>query len=190
MATSVGDRVDYSDLNNWYTTFNNLARNYTNGVSTIAKPSSDAPVLASDVNNLHGLIKKFKTDYYLGSQSAMWPAYTNVTVGNPVQAINLNAIIGTYSNASRVKCKNNATNNKGRHDSTCPRGTNSSTCNNGTNNDGTMYNGSSTPTTNRRGTCRRGMYNAGTCQSGRNSCGTKGSGRAANILNSQSNNSN
>lgn len=54
MATTVGSRVDYSDLRNWYNTFNNLANNFSNGITALTVPANDAhAVRATEINNLH-----------------------------------------------------------------------------------------------------------------------------------------
>ena len=187
MAVSVGSVIAYSDLSAWYDAFNNLARTYSNGIATISKPSSGGTIRAAEINNLHSMISRFRTDKFLGTQSAYWPTGTNVSAGNVIYAASVTAAITrAYSNASRVKCKNTATNNSGRHSSSCRSGRNSSSCSNGRNSvqctygrneNGARYNGASRSTPDSNGDCRKGYHNSGTCQSGRDSCGTKTCGR-------------
>lgn len=68
MAVSTGSKALYSDLKNWYDVFNNLASNYSNGISTLTVPSSSSKISASNINNLNDKIDAFRADYYLGTK--------------------------------------------------------------------------------------------------------------------------
>ena len=67
LAVSTGSQVSYSDLKNWYDTFNNLSANYSDNISTLAVPASGSKTLASNLNNLHAKITEFRSDTYLGT---------------------------------------------------------------------------------------------------------------------------
>lgn len=129
MSTGRGDKAAYSDVKNWYDTFNNLASNYSNGIGTLAVPSAGARINASDINNLHSKINSFRSDAYLGTQAGWWPTGTNVSAGAQITNGSLSSILTTVSNASRVKCRNTATNSKGaqsngtRNNGACEWGT-------------------------------------------------------------------
>lgn len=114
MAVSTGNKVLYSDLTNWYTVFNNLAKNYSNGISQLTTPASGSKISATNVNNLNAKITEFRNDYYLGTQAAWWPVGTNVTVGNLITPA-LTGILGVVSNATKVICKNIANNSSGTY---------------------------------------------------------------------------
>ena len=168
MATTQGSKALHSDIQNWYTVFNNLASNYSSGITTLTVPSSGAKITAAQINNLHAKIKAFQSDYYLGTQAAWWPTGTNAVSGSHIKPTNLSAIINTVSNASKVKCKNianyingdcpNGPCNNGSKNNTCIYGTrqigpNSSACTSGS-----MSNGACNP----KGTCTSGTMSSGT----------------------------
>lgn len=167
MATTQGEKALLSDLNSWQTIFNNLASNYSNGVSTVALTTSNTSITASQINTLHARITSFRADKYLGTQAAWWPTGTNVTVGNPITPANLTAIINTVSNASKVKCKNEASNSSGD----CPngdhnRGNRDNTCKYGTRTSGFLTSGCTS------GAMSNGTWNPnGSCTSGKNTDG-------------------
>lgn len=81
LAVSTGSKALYSDLTNWYTVFNNLASNYSNGITTLATPASGSKISATNINNLNDKIDEFRSDYYLGTKSEWWPVGSDVTVG-------------------------------------------------------------------------------------------------------------
>lgn len=139
MATTQGEKALFSDLVSWHNVLNNLATNYSDGVSTVSLPSEGAAIGASRINTLHDRITKFRSDKYLGTQAAWWPVPTNVVQGEHIKPANLTAILGTVSNASKVKCKNIAKNSSG----SCPngnynRGNRNNTCKYGTRQSGTL----------------------------------------------------
>lgn len=67
MAVSTGSKALYSDLKNWYDTFNSLASNYSSGISTLTVPASGSKISATNINNLHNKIAEFRSDTYLGT---------------------------------------------------------------------------------------------------------------------------
>lgn len=67
MAVSTGNKALYSDLTNWYSVFNSLAANYSNGITQLTTPASGSKISATNVNNLNAKITEFRNDYYLGT---------------------------------------------------------------------------------------------------------------------------
>ena len=195
MAVSTGSQALYSDMKNWYDVFNNLASNYSNGISTLTVPSSGSKISATHINNLNDKIDEFRSDYYLGTKSAWWPIGSDVTVGTLIKP-GLTGILGVVSNATKVVCRNIANNSSGTYscgsyssgansygiksNGTLASGSNS--CGektyganvNGTYGNGAMGNGPCPHTMNSSGSnqnadCPNGLCNSGTCGSGTNS---------------------
>lgn len=67
MAVSQGNKALYSDLKNWYDTFNSLATNYSNNLTALTVPSSGSKISATNINNLHSRIAAFRSDKFLGT---------------------------------------------------------------------------------------------------------------------------
>lgn len=172
MSTGRGDKAAYSDVKNWYDTFNNLARNYSNGIGTLTVPSAGARISASDINNLHSKINSFRSDAYLGTQAGWWPTGTNVGTGALISSGSLSSILTAVSNASRVKCKNTATNAKGAHNNEVHWNEN---CSNGKWENGDYGDGRWS-----RGEKGNGDNWNGTCNSGKNYSGQQSRGQRGN----------
>lgn len=182
MATTQGSKALYNDVKNWYTVFNNLAANYSSGITPLTVPSSGTNITAAQINNLHDKIDAFRKDYYLKTVSAYWPQGVDVVKGSHIKPINLSAILATVSNAAKVVCKNTAacssgTQGSGTHDngvmsntkhgcytqsyqgnapwthSNGDKGCYTYSC--GTKDDGAYSNGSEIDITNSRGTINR-----------------------------------
>lgn len=193
MATTQGNKALLSDIKSWYTTFNNLASKYSNGIASLTAPAADSSITAAQINNLHAKITSFRSDKYLGTKAAWWPTGTNAVKGNPIKPSNLTAILGVVSNATKVKCKNTANNSYGSSSTTCTSGSRScSSCGNTTNAKYCTKTCSSVctltgkdPYTCNYGTKTSGFHNSGTaCSSGTNTSGKKTCGTTIDISNS------
>lgn len=169
MATTQGSKALYSDVKNWYTVFNNLASNYSNGITTLTVPSSGAKITATQINNLHDKIDAFRNDYYLGTVSSYWPQGTDATKGEKITPTGISSILATISNASKVVCKNLATNLSGAY----PNGNHSSgTCSSQCSPYGSCTSGGNSGQTGYYNSCPRGLNSNTPKTNGDYSCGT------------------
>lgn len=132
MAISAGQSLAYNDLKSIYNSFNTFIANYGGSIGQLTVPDS-SKVRASDVNNLNTKITAFKNDTYLKTQTSWW-VNASVTAGNKVYATDMNGIITTQGNFSKVKCRNSATNSRacshGTDTQSCSYGQNTVTCSN------------------------------------------------------------
>lgn len=118
MAISQGSLASYSDLANYYNTFNNFIATYGGNITQLTIPSQNKKIEASDVNNLDGKITEFQSETYLSTQASWW-VNANVTVGDLIQAIDWDNVNTTVTNMARVQCRNISTNNKGNNGECC-----------------------------------------------------------------------
>ncbi len=157
-----GETLSYTELKNWYTTFNNVISNYGGNLSTKSVPSSGSKAVASNINNLFTAINEMANEEYLGTQSSLYSTdYTVVASGGKITRSSTTPISNTASKITQIKCRNKISYSCG-------------TNNNGTNSDSYNYNG----------TCSSGSCSNGSCSYSTRMCGSKSSGNWSNGNNS------
>ena len=163
MAVEQNQLVEYSDLSDYYTSFNTFIQNYTNGtISTVVLPPIDSNVQPSDLTNLNTKIDSFQSDEFLGTESSLWiKATPPPTVGGLLLATTWENIKTTVTNMGLVQCRNRANNtygtvacnpqscggqgtcsktcSNGSHGNTCSNGSHGNNCSNGKHSNGNYY---------------------------------------------------
>ena len=133
MAISQNSRIDRSDINSMYTSFNNFISSYGGGMAGVGNaPGQYTTIYASTITNLNNKIDNFKSDTYLGTQSSWWSKASNVAQGRIIYASDMNPLVTTVSNFSKVKCRNTANNTYGNNANCC--NSNAKACANANNN--------------------------------------------------------
>lgn len=172
-----GELITHEEIKQWYTIFNNIAQQYSNGITSLAIPAQYDKIYTSDVNNLHNQINKFREDTYLSTQLSWFPTGENVTVGEYIKPEHISAIQTVLENSSKIKCRNIATNSSGTN--SCgekAHGANSSTCSSGKNTYSTYSHGTNSCGVHREDGNAK-VYNSHTTKGhGDRSHGTKGHG--------------
>lgn len=166
-----GETLSYTELKNWYTTFNNVISNYGGSLSTKTVPSSGSQAIPSNVNNLFTAINEMANETYLGTQPSLYSTdYTVVASGNKINRSSTTPVSSTASKITSIKCRNKISYSCGTHNSgTKSCGNNSSgTHSNGVNTDNYNWNGS-----NSNGYMQNGTIAGSTKQNVLNSNGTK-----------------
>ena len=67
MSVATGYTVLYSDLQSFYTTFNNFINTYGGNITTLTVPTANKIVEATDINNLNEKVNEFKSETYLST---------------------------------------------------------------------------------------------------------------------------
>lgn len=139
MAVAQGSKIDLSDLQSYYTSFNNFISSYGGSITQLELPTG-GKVQPSVISDLNDKIIEFQEEEYLGTQSDWWVAAASVTVGEQIQAADFTNIDTTVANMASVKCRNTATNSKGNHDECCNTNSNNGNCCNTNSNNGNCCN--------------------------------------------------
>lgn len=109
-------------LTSIYNSINNIISNYTNGMSTIATPTS-TKISTSDVNNLFTKLSAMKSDKFLSTAPSLFVSYVSVSSGSIISSTTKTSLDNQVANFNSIKCKNeyvksNTTNSNG----TCSNG--------------------------------------------------------------------
>lgn len=186
MAMQSNSPLLNSDLQSWYTSFNDFITSSKCGgtIAVLSVPANNKKAEASDINNLDAKITAFQQDEYLGTQVSWWPN-AHVNIGDLISPLpNLTTVI---SNFSQVICRNLATNNKGQNTNQCDANGNHGEC---CNTNSTNANCCNTNSTNSN-CCNTNSTNANCCNTNGNHgncCNTNGNN--GNCCNTNGNNGN
>lgn len=142
MAVSTDSKILHSDIINWYTIFNNISTNYSNGLTNLSAPIEGAQISTNQIEQLSNQINNFRSDYYLSTQLDWFPVQEVPVKGSTIVPSQVNSIQTVVGNYNKIKCRNIATNSSGTHSSgTKSNGNNSVSCTSGKNSNGTCGSG-------------------------------------------------
>lgn len=184
-----GESLSYTELKNWYDTFNTVISNYGGDIEQLIVPTQDK-AKPNDINNLLNKITELANEEYLSTQPTLYDTdYTITSKGEKiVRSTAATPISNTATNILSIKCRNKIQfssgtcssgkysngsfssgvwGNVGKSNGTKSNGQNTnagktSACSNGTNSSG--YNSYITRTneSNSHGTKTCGVCNSGT----------------------------
>lgn len=191
-----GESLSYTELKNWYDTFNTVISNYGGNIEQLIVPTQ-GKAKPNDINNLLNKITELANEEYLGTQPSLYLTdYSVVSSGSKILRSSITPISNTASNLSSISCRNkisyscgtNSCGNKSNGSDNCGTWGNG-TCSNGTCSNGTKGYGANTnnsqPTI-----CSSGTCSSGTRSNGYNSKSTKSTSTKTNGVNSNSDKSN
>lgn len=180
MAITAGSEILQADIASIYNSFNTFIANYGGSITSLSVPSQNTTIYATALNNLNTKVNEFKSDTYLGTQSAWWIAANNAAIGDLIEASDLTNINTTIGNFSKVKCRNDAFNSHSTnsHSSKADGKNSYSNNSNGSNSHSQKSNGQNYNSAQGNGSHSNGSNSNGSCthwgDRSFNGCGSNG----------------
>lgn len=113
---SAGSVIQLSDLQDWYTTFNNFANSYGTSSMAISMSNTTQPT-ATDYNKLANIVSTYQTDEYL--KTVTWPSASTVSAGSTLTIATANdtstGIVAINNVQKTIKCRNSIAYSNGNH---------------------------------------------------------------------------
>lgn len=184
-----GESLSYTELKNWYDTFNTVISNYGGDIEQLIVPTQDK-AKPNDINNLLNKITELANEEYLSTQPTLYDTdYTITSKGEKiVRSTAATPISNTATNILSIKCRNKIQFSSGacssgkysngsfssgvwgnirKSNGTKSNGQDTNagktyTCPNGTNSSGSNSNGTQTNESNSHGIKTCGVCNSGT----------------------------